>query len=60
MSEFLVSLTVDDVAFVKLAVRHYAIFAEQGEKQGEDRMAGIMRAQEFRAEQFLIRIKERQ
>ena len=58
MSEFLASLTDDDVAFVKLACRHYTIFAEQAEKaEDESQMAGLMRAQEFRAEQFLGRIE---
>lgn len=57
MNEFLASLTDDDVAFVKLAVQHYAIFAEQAEKQGEDPMAGLMRAQEFHAEQLLGRLE---
>jgi len=58
MDEIMVALTPDDVAFVRLAVQHYDIFASVSEKQGEDRTAGILRAQEFHAQQFLKRIEE--
>lgn len=53
-----VSLTAEDVAFVRLAIRHYRIFAEASERQGQDDTAGKMRAQEFHGEQFLARIEE--
>lgn len=53
-----VELTPDDVRFVKQAVKHYEIFARVSEKQGEDGTAGILRAQEFHAEQLLGRITE--
>ena len=54
--EWTATITNADVRFVELAQKHYRIFAEQGEKAGEDRMAGLMRKQEFYAERFLVRI----
>lgn len=54
----LVALTPDDVKFVRMAVQHYEIFASVSENLGEDRTAGMLRAQEFHAQQFLNRIEE--
>ena len=56
-----VMITDADVRFVALAMSHYKTFAEAAERQGEQdqgaaRTAGIMRAQEFYARQFLSRI----
>lgn len=53
-----VALTVDDVAFVRIAVKHYRIFAEASERQGDDVTAGEFRKQEFRGEQVYGRIEE--
>lgn len=58
MNEIVVELTREDVEFVRLAIQHYEIFASVSEKQGEDRTTGILRAQEFHAQQFLRRIEE--
>ncbi len=52
------SLTRDDVSFVRLAINHYGVFADVAEKQGEHGVAGKMRAQEFHAQQLLGRIEE--
>ena len=57
MNEIVVSLTPDDVNFVRQAVKHYELFADVAERQGEDKTAGMMRAQEFHAQQFLKRIE---
>jgi len=55
-----VTITDDDVRFVEVALKHYRMFAEQAEEHRGDRdferAAGLMRAQEFYAERFLIRI----
>ena len=58
MGEITVALTSDDVSFVRLAIKHYEVFATVSEKQGEDQTAGMMRAQEFHGQQFLKRIEE--
>ena len=58
MNEREVTITDDDVRFVEKARDHYKIFAEQAEKQREPGMAGLMRAQEFYAERFLLRISQ--
>lgn len=52
-----VTITDQDVAFVRLAKKHYRLFAEASERQGEDRTAGLMRSQEFHAEIFLKRLE---
>ena len=56
MSERRVTITEADVEFVRKAKRHYEIFAETADKQGDARVAGTFRAQEFYAERFLTRI----
>ncbi len=58
MSDILVAMTREDVSFVRLAIKHYEIFADVSEKQGEDSTAGKMRAQEFHGQQFLRRIEQ--
>jgi hypothetical protein len=58
MSQRLVTITDDDVAFVRRALEHYKVFAEVSDKQGEERMSGVLRKQQFYAERFLIRLGE--
>lgn len=53
----MVEMTHDDVNFVRVAIKHYEIFASQAEKAKEDSMAGLMRAQEFHGQQLMGRIK---
>ena len=57
MGERQVTITDDDVRFVEEALKHYKIFAEGCDMQGEARTAGLMRAQEFYAERFLLRME---
>lgn len=57
MAERTVTVTDQDVAFVWLAREHYRVFAEAAEQQHEARTAGLMRAQEFYAERFLVRLE---
>jgi len=57
MNERTVTITDDDVCFVETAREHYALFAEAAERQGEPRTVGTMRAQEFYAERFLLRLR---
>lgn len=57
MAERTVTITDRDVEFVRLALEHYRIFAEAADRQGQDRTAGIMRAQEFYAKRFLTRLE---
>ena len=52
-----VTITDDDVQFVRLAKQHYEVFAQVSEKQGEERTTGILRKQEFYAERFLLRLE---
>ena len=58
--EWTATITNADVRFVEQAREHYKMLAEGVEKEGSDRQhqrtAGIMRAQEFYAERFLVRI----
>ena len=56
MSDRTVTITDDDVRFVTRAKEHYRVLAEAMERGDETRSAGLMRAQEFYAERFLIRI----
>ena len=62
MKEWTVTITDDDVRFVELARKHYKLFAETVEEQvgvaDSSRTAGVLRAQEFYAERFLLRITE--
>lgn len=55
-----VTITADDIEFLKAAKRHYGLFADQVEKEdvrGEDgSVIGLFRKQEFYAERFLARI----
>ena len=55
-----VTITDRDIEFVRLALAHYRVLAQEMEKLGSDRehqrSAGVMRAQEFHAERFLIRL----
>ena len=57
MLELTMTLMREDMEFVHQAVAHYRVFAEVSEKQGEHGTAGIMRSQEFHAEQFASRIR---
>lgn len=57
MAEHRVTITDDDLRFVKLAVQHYRVFAEASERQGEKRTSGILRRQEFHAEMMLNRVQ---
>lgn len=50
-------ITAQDIEFVRLAGEHYRIFAEEADRQGEHRTAGLMRKQEFYAERFLARLE---
>jgi hypothetical protein len=60
MYERTVSITEQDVQFVKLALEHYRLFAKTVERQADtrdvQRTLGVFRAQEFYAERFLKRI----
>ncbi len=58
MPERLVTITDDDVAFLRLALKHYILFAETSERQDELRSAGLFRKQQFYAERFLLRVEE--
>ena len=65
MKEYTVTVTQDDVDFLRLARSHYKLFAETLERQGVpdrdgQRSLGIFRAQEFHAERFLLRIEGRE
>jgi len=57
MTERTAVVTDQDVAFLRLAKKHYGTLAEALERKGEDRAAGRMRAQEFYAERFLARLE---
>ena len=63
MNERTVTITDQDVEFVRLAVLHYRVFAEASERQERlgtadaARTSGILRSQEFYAERFLLRIE---
>ena len=56
-SERSVTITDDDVNFVRRAIEHYGMFADAAERQGEARTAGLMRKQEFYGERFLLRLE---
>ena len=58
MSDRQVTITDEDVEFLRLACKHYGMFADGSDMQGEDRIAGLMRKQEFYAERFLLRVTE--
>jgi len=57
VNERTVTITDDDVRFVQRAMQDYRILAERMEKCDEARAAGLMRAQEFYAERFLVRLR---
>ena len=56
MSERRVTITDEDIEFLRVAREHYTMFAEASEKQGGPRVAGLLRKQEFYAERFLLRV----
>ena len=62
MNERTVTITDQDVEFVRLAVLHYRVFAEASERQERlgtadaARTSGILRSQDFYAERFLSRL----
>lgn len=58
MPERLVAITDEDVEFLRLALKHYTLFAETSDRHGDDRSAGLFRKQEFYAERFLLRVTE--
>lgn len=55
--EWRVTITGEDLEFLRLAKKHYRVFAEGADRQGEDQVAGTCRTMEFRAEQFLNRVE---
>lgn len=57
LAEYTVTVTEDDVRFLEQVQRHYQLFAEATEKQGDKRATGIVRKQEFYAERMLERIR---
>ncbi len=59
MKEWTATITEDDLRFVELAKKHYELFADASERQGEvgANTAGIFRKQEFYAERFALRIQ---
>ncbi len=59
MSDRQATITDDDIRFVERAREHYKLFAETCDRQGEERTAGLMRAQEFYAERFLLRLGDK-
>ena len=58
MSDRQVTITDEDVEFLRVAHKHYGILAGLGEKRGDDVTSGVMRKQEFYAERFLLRVTE--
>ena len=60
MSERRVTITDEDVEFLRLAREHYKLFADAAERNSDPGTAGIMRKQEFYAERFLLRVEENQ
>jgi len=56
-NEWEVTITKEDVRFIKLAMEHYKVFSEVSQKQGDERTAGIFQSQLFYAERFLLRIE---
>jgi len=62
VNERTVTITDRDVEFVRLAVQHYRVFVEASKRQEKvlddaKRTTGILRAQEFYAERFLVRLR---
>lgn len=58
LPELTVKMTVEDVGFVRAAQKHYRVFAEAAEENGDTKTAGVLRAQEFCAERLYARILE--
>ena len=55
MTERRVTITDEDVEFLRLAREHYKLFADAAERNSDPQTAGIMRKQEFYAERFWLR-----
>lgn len=56
-TEWRVTVTADDLRFLREAEAHYKLFAETSKMQGEEKSAGILEAQRFRAENFMYGVE---